>query len=66
MAENTKRNLQPAAVIARLYGTDVRRIQQLNTAGIIKGEGRPACASASAQIQLLHAALAAKGEKNGL
>ena len=42
MAENTKRNLQPASVIAMLYGTDVRRIQQLNTAGVIKGEGRPA------------------------
>ena len=40
MAEN--QNLQPAAVIARIYGSDVRRIQQLNTAGVIKGEGRPA------------------------
>lgn len=40
MAEN--QNLQPASVIARLYGSDVRRIQQLNTAGIIKGQGRPA------------------------
>ena len=40
MAEN--QNLQPAAVIAKLYGSDVRRIQQLNTAGVIKGQGRPA------------------------
>ncbi len=40
MAEN--QNMQPATVIAKLYGSDVRRIQQLNTAGVIKGVGRPA------------------------
>ena len=53
MAENTKRNMQPAAVIARLYDTDVRRIQQLNTAGIIKGEGRPAMYDLLPTIQAL-------------
>ncbi len=53
MAENTKQNLQPAAVIARLYGTDVRRIQQLNTAGIIKGQGRPAMYDLLPTIQAL-------------
>lgn len=40
MADN--QNLQPAAVIAKLYGSDVRRIQQLNTEGVINGQGRPA------------------------
>lgn len=37
MADN--QILKPAATIAQLYGSDVRRIQQLNTAGIIKGQG---------------------------
>ena len=41
MAEKVQ-NLQPAAVIANLFGTDVRRIQQLNAEGVIKGQGRPA------------------------
>lgn len=40
MADN--QNLQPAAVIAKLYGSDVRRIQQLNASGVINGHGRPA------------------------
>lgn len=40
MAEN--QNLQPASVIAKLYGVDVRRIQQLKESGIIVGHGRPA------------------------
>lgn len=31
-----------SATIASIYGSDVRRIQQLNAAGVIKGEGRPA------------------------
>lgn len=53
MSENTKQNLQPAAVIARLYGTDVRRIQQLNTAGVIKGQGRPAMYDLLPTIQAL-------------
>lgn len=53
MAENAKQNLQPATVIARLYGTDVRRIQQLNTAGVIKGVGRPAMYDLLPTIQAL-------------
>ena len=53
MAENTKQNLQPTAVIARLYGTDPRRIQQLNAAGIIKGQGRPAMYDLLPTIQAL-------------
>lgn len=53
MAENPKQNLQPAAVIARLYGSDVRRIQQLNSAGIIKGQGRPAMYDLLPTIQAL-------------
>ena len=40
MADN--KNLQPASVIAKIYGTNVRRIQQMNQDGIIKGEGNPA------------------------
>ena len=53
MAENTKQNLQPTAVIARLYGTDPRRIQQLNAAGVIKGQGRPAMYDLLPTIQAL-------------
>ena len=53
MAENTKQNLQPTAVIARLYGTDPRRIQQLNASGIIKGQGRPAMYDLLPTIQAL-------------
>lgn len=53
MAENPKQNLQPAAVIARIYGSDVRRIQQLNTAGIIKGQGRPAMYDLLPTVQAL-------------
>lgn len=37
-----RQNLQPATIIAKLYGSDVRRIQQLNKEGVIKGYGRPA------------------------
>lgn len=33
-------NLQQASVIAEIFGSDVRRIQQLNKAGVIKGQGR--------------------------
>lgn len=36
------RNMKPTAVIADIYGSDVRRIQQLNAQGVIHGEGRPA------------------------
>lgn len=53
MAENPKQNLQPTAVIARLYGTDPRRIQQLAAAGIIKGQGRPAMYDLLPTIQAL-------------
>ena len=53
MAENPKQNLQPTAVIARLYGTDPRRIQQLNAAGVIKGQGRPAMYDLLPTIQAL-------------
>ena len=53
MAENTKQNLQPPAVIARLYGVDPRRIQQLNAAGVIKGQGRPAMYDLLPTIQAL-------------
>ena len=34
-------NLQPAQVLANLFGVSVRRIEQLKSEGIIKGEGRP-------------------------
>lgn len=37
-----KQDLRPSSVIAQLYGSDVRRIQQLNAEGIIQGHGRPA------------------------
>ena len=37
-----RQNLQPAPIIAKLYGSDVRRIQQLNKEGVIKGQGRTA------------------------
>lgn len=53
MAETPKQNLQPTAVIARLYGTDPRRIQQLSAAGIIKGQGRPAMYDLLPTIQAL-------------
>ena len=53
MAETPKQNLQPTAVIARLYGTDPRRIQQLAAAGIIKGQGRPAMYDLLPTIQAL-------------
>ena len=53
MAESPKQNLQPTAVIARLYGTDPRRIQQLAAAGIIKGQGRPAMYDLLPTIQAL-------------
>lgn len=55
MAENPKQNLQPTAVIARLYGSEPRRIQQLNTAGIITGQGNPAMYDLLPTIQALFA-----------
>lgn len=35
-------NLQPASVIAQIFGVSPRRIEQLKAEGIIKGQGRPA------------------------
>lgn len=34
-------NLQPTQVIAKIFGVSTRRIEQLKTEGIIKGEGKP-------------------------
>ena len=34
-------NLQPTQVIAKLFGVSTRRVEQLKTEGIIKGEGKP-------------------------
>lgn len=54
MAETTQ-NLQPTAVIAKIYGSDVRRIQQLNAQGVIHGNGRPAMYDFIPTIQKLFA-----------
>lgn len=54
MAEAAK-NPQPTAVIAKIYGSDVRRIQQLNAQGVIHGEGRPAMYDLIPTIQALFA-----------
>ena len=35
------RNMQPTAVIAKLFKKSTRRIEQLKAEGIIKGEGKP-------------------------
>lgn len=40
MAE-PKQNLQGSAVIAKIFGVSTRRVEQLKTEGIIKGQGRP-------------------------
>lgn len=40
MAENQK-NLQPTAVIAKIFGVSTRRIEQLKTEGVIHGQGHP-------------------------
>lgn len=34
-------NLQPTQVIAKLFGVSTRRVEQLKTEGIIKGQGKP-------------------------
>ena len=34
-------NLQPTQVIAKIFGVSTRRVEQLKTEGIIKGEGKP-------------------------
>lgn len=39
MAEN--QNLQGVAVIAKIFGVSVRRVEQLKAEGIIKGQGKP-------------------------
>lgn len=39
MAE--QQNLQPVQVIANIFGVSVRRVEQLKTEGIIKGQGKP-------------------------
>lgn len=38
-AEN--QNLQPTRVIAKIFGVSTRRVEQLKTEGIIKGQGKP-------------------------
>ena len=40
MAEGTQ-NLQSTQVIAKIFGVSTRRIEQLKTEGIIKGQGKP-------------------------
>lgn len=39
MAEN--QNLQPTQVIAKIFGVSTRRVEQLKSEGIIKGQGKP-------------------------
>lgn len=39
MADN--QNLQPTQVIAKIFGVSTRRVEQLKTEGIIKGQGKP-------------------------
>ena len=39
MAEN--QNLQPTQVIAKIFGVSTRRIEQLKSEGVIKGQGKP-------------------------
>lgn len=34
-------NLQPTQVIAKIFGVSTRRVEQLKTEGIIKGQGKP-------------------------
>lgn len=34
-------NLQPSKVIAQIFGVSTRRVEQLKTEGIIKGQGKP-------------------------
>ena len=40
MAEERK-NLQTTQVIAKLFGVSTRRVEQLKTEGVIKGQGKP-------------------------
>ena len=39
MADN--QNLQPTAVIAKIFGVTTRRVEQLKSEGIIQGQGHP-------------------------
>ena len=39
MADN--QNLQPTAVIAKIFGVTTRRVEQLKAEGVINGQGRP-------------------------
>lgn len=39
MAEN--QNMQPTQVIAKIFGVSTRRVEQLKSEGVIKGQGRP-------------------------
>lgn len=39
MAEN--QNLQTTQVIAKIFGVSTRRVEQLKTEGVIKGQGKP-------------------------
>ena len=39
MADN--QNLQPTQVIAKIFGVSTRRVEQLKTEGVIKGQGKP-------------------------
>lgn len=39
MAEN--QNMQPTQVIAKIFGVSTRRVEQLKSEGIIKGQGKP-------------------------
>lgn len=34
-------NLQPTQVIAKIFGVSTRRVEQLKTEGVIKGQGKP-------------------------
>ena len=34
-------NLQPTKVIAQIFGVSTRRVEQLKTEGVIKGQGKP-------------------------
>ena len=39
MADN--QNLQPTQVIAKIFGVSTRRVEQLKSEGVIKGQGKP-------------------------
>lgn len=41
MSDGGNRNMQGAAVVAKIFGVSTRRVEQLKAEGIIKGEGRP-------------------------